>query len=73
MLVRGREATTRRTQPDGWVALVSGGQCLRDDWIRVELAGVEHAVERTAGSPALTPAAHCGAGRHHAQKLFMKF
>jgi hypothetical protein len=26
-------------QPDGWVALVLGGQYLRDDWIRVELAG----------------------------------
>ena len=52
MLVRGRDATTRQTQPDGWVARVSGGQYLRDDWIRVELAGVEHAVERAAGSSA---------------------
>ena len=69
MLVRERDATNRQTQPDGWVALVSGGQYLRDDWIRVELAGVEHAVERTAGSPALAAAAHCGVRRHYAQSL----
>ena len=71
MLVRERDATIRQTQPEGWVALVSGGQGLRDHWIRVELSGVEHAVERTAGSPALAAAAHCDVRRDYAQRPFM--
>ena len=71
MLVRERDATIRQTQPEGWVALVSGGQGLRDHWIRVELSGVEHAVERTAGSPALAAAAHCEVRRDYAQRPIM--
>jgi hypothetical protein len=58
MLVRGAGGYDPANVAGRVVALVSGGQHLRDDWIRVELAGVEDAIERTAGSPALDPAAH---------------